>query len=330
VVIITKKIDDHWFCGRLPGDEAGGVFPSSFVEILEYTNKNFMHMQGDSVPIPSISKDEDTQRTRQTSWWTIERNLAKTPSGTPAMTSSGRKFRIPPPEFHEEHFIARKLQRMVLTPRPTLALPPFEYPKIKKPEFKFPLPKSSSIHLSVTCKSATPGKPVKVGVSLSSDAHDSIFVSSIHLTIKAGGSVVLKVRPVYGTKSGAHEMDIQSTFSTENKGQFSGKLGVPQIVTAEGVVARELSTIKSTQTRCKEIIPAQISGQVIEKSAFWNLHSEITPSGLRGFFGPVWNGMSFVLDRFPTELDYSLTVNCQIQGEANDRVIKPRWWKPWL
>jgi hypothetical protein len=43
VVIITKKIDDHWFCGRLPGDEAGGVFPSSFVEILEQVFNNSGH-----------------------------------------------------------------------------------------------------------------------------------------------------------------------------------------------------------------------------------------------------------------------------------------------
>jgi hypothetical protein len=329
VVIITKKIDDHWFCGRLPGDEAGGVFPSSFVEILEYTNKDFMHMQGDSVPIPSISKDEDTQRTRQTSWWTTERNLVKTPSGNPAMTSSGRKLRIPPPEFHEEHFLARELQRMVLTPRPSLALPPFKYPEIKKPQFKFPLPQDSFILLSVACKSATPGKPVKVGVSLSSHAHDSIFVSSIHLTIKPRGSVVLEVRPIDGTKSGGHEMDIQSTSSTETKLQFSGKLGVPQMVTAEGVVARELSTINSTQTDGKETILAQISGDVIGKSAFWDLQSEITPSRLRGFSGHLWDGMLFVLDRYSTKLDYSLTVNCRIQGEAKDRIIKVRWWKAW-
>jgi hypothetical protein len=334
VVIITKKIDDHWFCGRLPGDEAGGVFPSSFVEILEYTDKNFMHMQGDSVPIPSIPKGEDTQRTRQTSWWTSERNLVKTPAGNPAMTSSGRKLRIPPPEFHEEHFIARELQRMVLTPRPSLALPPFKYPKIKKPQFKFPLPKRTGfIHLSVACKSAvTPGNPVKVGVSLSSHAHDSIFVSSIHLTIEAGGSLVLKVRPVSGTKSGKHEMDIQYTSSTENKRQLYGKVGVAQMITGEFGVAREWTTGTSSHVGGKETIPARIWGDLIGKSAFWNLQSEITPSRLRGFSGPVWNGMFFVLDRFPTELDYSLTVNCRIQGEANDRVIrvKPTWWKAWL
>jgi len=43
VVIITKKIDDHWFRGRLPGDKKEGVFPSSFVEILEQVFNNSGH-----------------------------------------------------------------------------------------------------------------------------------------------------------------------------------------------------------------------------------------------------------------------------------------------
>jgi len=287
-------------------------------------------MQGDSVPIPSISKDEDTQRTRQTSWWTTERNLVKTPSGNPAMTSSGRKLRIPPPEFHEEHFLARELQRMVLTPRPSLALPPFKYPEIKKPQFKFPLPQNSFILLSVTCKSATPGKPVKVGVSLSSHAHDSIFVSSIHLTIKPRGSVVLDVRPRSEIIPGKHiEMDIQTILSTETTRQLSGKVSVPQIITGDVVVAGKWTEGTSSQYGGKETILAQISGDVIGKSAFWDLQSEITPSRLRGFSGHLWDGMLFVLDRYSTKLDYSLTVNCRIQGEAKDRIIKVRWWKAW-
>jgi len=253
----------------------------------------------------------------------------KSPAGDPATTSAGRKLRTPPPEFHEEHFHARELQSMVLTPRPSLALPPFKYPMLAKPQFKFPLPKSSFIHLSVAYESAiTPGNLVNVGVGLSSHAHDSIFVSSIHLTIEAGGSVVLDVRPVFETKSGKHiEMDVQNTSSTENTRQLSGKVGVAQVITGEVGVAREWTTGTSLQLGGKETIPAQISGQVIGKSAFWNLQSEITPSRLRGFSGPVWNGMFFVLDRYSTKLDYSLTVNCRIQGEAKDRIIKARWWK---
>jgi len=291
-----------------------------------------MLMQGDSAPFPSISKDEDRWRTRWTSWWTrrwttwrtSERNSVE----TPATTSSGRKLRTPR-EFHQEGFHAMKQQSMLLTPRPNLALPPFKYPMIRKPQFSFQLPKSSFLHISVACESTiTPGNPVNVGVSLSSHTHDSIFVSSIHLTIEARGSVVLDVRPVFETKSGKHiEMDVQNTSSTENTRQLSGKVGVAQIITGEVGVAREWSTGTSLQLGGKETIPAQISGQVIGKNAFWNLQSEITPARLRGFSGPVWNGMSFVLDRYSSKLDYSLTVNCQIQGEAKDRIIKARRWK---
>ena len=167
-----------------------------------------MLTQGNSAPFPSISKEEDTQRSRRTS----EKNSVKTTAGNPASMSAGKKLRIPPPAFNKEHFHARELQSMVLTPRPSLALPPFKYPEIRKPQFIFPLPKKSFIYLSVACESAiTPGNPVNVGVSLSCCAHDSIFVSSIHLTIEAGGSVVLDVRPDSETKSGKHiEMDIQN------------------------------------------------------------------------------------------------------------------------
>jgi len=223
-------------------------------------------------------------------------------------------------------------QSGVLTPRPGLALPPFTYPMIRKPEFKFPLPKSSFIHLSITCKSTnTPGSQVNIGVSLSSHAHDSIFVSSIHLTIHARGSTVLGVYPVSETKFGKHiKVDVQNTTSTENLRQLAGKVGVTQMVTGEvEVTTWEWKTGTSLQLSGKETIPAQLSGQVVSKNAFWNIQSEITPSRLRGFSGgPVWEGMSFVLDRYSTELEYSLTVNCRIQGEAKDRIIKGKpWWK---
>jgi len=292
-----------------------------------------MLKQGDSAPQASISNDEDTQRTGRTSWWTRRwtswRNSAKTSESNSVTTSSGRKLRTPPPAFDKERSHAKELKGMTLTLMPSLALPPFKYPMIDKPQFKFPLPKSSFIHLSVACGSLiTPGNPVSVGVNLSSHAHDSIFVSSIHLTIEAGGSVVLDVRPVFETKSGKHiEMDVQNTSSIKNSRQLSGKVGVAQVITGEVGVAREWTTDTSLQLGGKEIIPAQVSGQVVGRNAFWNIQSEITPSRLRGFSGPVWNGMSFVLDRYSTELDYSLTVNCRIQGEAKDRIIKAKWWK---
>ena len=295
-----------------------------------------MLKQGDSAPQASISNDEDTQRTGRTSlWtgrWTSWSDSAKTSESNSesrsVTTSSGRKLRTPPPEFDKERSHANELKGMVLTRRPSLALPPFKYPMIDRPQFKFPLPKSSFIHLSVACGSVTPGNPVSVGVNLSSHAHDSIFVSSIHLTIEAGGSVVLDVRPVFETKSRKHiEMDVQNTSSVKNSTQLSGKVGVAQIITGEVGAAREWTTDTSLQLGGKEIIPAQVSGQVVGRNAFWNIQSEITPSRLRGFSGPVWNGMSFVLDRYSTKLDYSLTVNCRIQGEAKDRIIKAKWWK---
>ena len=259
---------------------------------------------------PFSKANNNTQHKWWTSWWNPERKL-----GTP-------------PGFSEEVSHASQLKKR-LTSKPDLALPPFRYPSIRKPYFKFPLPKSSFIYLSVQSESASPpGAPVDIGVSLSSHAHDSIFVSSIHLTIEAEGSVVLDVRPVSGTKYGKHiELDIQNTSSTENTRQLSGKVGVAQMATGDVGVTREWKTGNSLQLGGKETIPAQISGQVVGKSAFWNIQSEITPSRLRGFSGPVWDGMSFVLDRYSTLLAYSFTVNCRIQGEPKDRIIKGKWWR---
>ena len=150
--------------------------------------------------------------------WTVDlmeelsEDLGEKLGGDPSGESSDDVFSedtLDSAEFHEEHFRARELESMVLTPRPSLALPPFRYLMITKPQFKFPLPKSNFVYLSVACESAIiPGSLVNVGVRLSSHPHDSIFVSSIHLTIEAGGSVVLDVRPVFETKSGISKCQI--------------------------------------------------------------------------------------------------------------------------
>jgi hypothetical protein len=248
-------------------------------------NESFMQAQPGSAA--SLSKDDEVERTCRT-----------------------------PPKFFEEVSRAEELmkQNELVNPTPGLALPPYRYPMFTKPEYKFPLPKSSFLHLSVACKSpSTPGNPVNVGISLCFHAHDSIFVSSIHLTIEARGSAVLDVRPVFETKAGKHiELDVQNNTSTEKTMQLSGKAGVAQIVTGEVGVAREWKTGSILQLGGKEIIPVQVSGQVIGKNAFWNIQAEITPSRLRGFSGPVWNGLLFVLDRHSSKLEYRLTVNCRI------------------
>ena len=111
--------------------------------------------------------------------------------------------------------------------------------------------------------------------------------------------------------------NIQNTSSTENITLLSGKVGVLRTTRKVGLET-EWTTGTSLQLGGKETIPAQVSGQVVGKSAFWNILSEITPSRLRGFSGP-WNGMSFVLDLYSTKLEYSLTVNCRIRKTKSSR-----------
>ncbi|KAK7461488.1 isg15 ubiquitin-like modifier [Stygiomarasmius scandens] len=298
-VTITGCPAGGWFWGRHPGEHVkSSVFPSDFVQILDFTDSTFKsHM---------------------------ESNIKE--CFEPLNDASGQS--IP----QEPSLVKNLLQKHKFTPKPTSNIPTFPYKTPERKDFKFGFADkgTSFIYISVKCDPVVPGSPMNVRVDVNCHAHDTSCVTSIHLAVKVRGCKVSAVRPENETLSGNNnEMDVRSVTNAENTLHWTVGTGIEQIAKVEGEIGEDKKISKSVELGGKEIIPSEIHGQIVQGDAFWNIKSEITPSRIRGFSGPVWTGtrMEFTVDACPTVIAYTCSVGIQgktkpVEGSKGPGLLK--------